>query len=120
MICARGATRCSNPATILRMAGCSLADIADLLGHRDLATTQIYATVQQEHLRAIVGTLTPLVTANSEPVSLKSVTRPGFTTQGSRKLLESKASQDRNEKVAERVGFEPTVEFPLHTLSKRA
>jgi len=22
--------------------------------------------------------------------------------------------------VAERVGFEPTVEFPLHTLSKRA
>jgi hypothetical protein len=25
-----------------------------------------------------------------------------------------------NEKMAERVGFEPTVEFPQHTLSKRA
>jgi hypothetical protein len=28
------------------MAGVSLADIADLLGHKDLATTQIYAKVQ--------------------------------------------------------------------------
>src|SRR6187399_2621584 len=27
---------------------------------------------------------------------------------------------DENRKLAERVGFEPTVEFPLHTLSKRA
>lgn len=46
----------------LRMAGVSLADIADLLGHKDLATTQIYAKVQQEHLRAAVSKLTPLVT----------------------------------------------------------
>ena len=38
----------------LRMAGVNLADIADLLGHKDLATTQIYAKVQQEHLRSIV------------------------------------------------------------------
>src|SRR3954468_20862285 len=30
----------------------------------------------------------------------------------------SKSSSSRS--VAERVGFEPTVEFPLHTLSKRA
>ena len=29
-----------------------------------------------------------------------------------------RASPER--RVAERVGFEPTVEFPLHTLSKRA
>ena len=28
--------------------------------------------------------------------------------------------EDETVKMAERVGFEPTVEFPLHTLSKRA
>lgn len=44
----------------LRMAGVSLADIGDLLGHKDLATTQIYAKVQQEHLRTMVSKLTPL------------------------------------------------------------
>src|SRR5881628_1290577 len=49
------------------MAGVSLADIADLLGHKDLATTQIYAKVQQEHLRTVVGKLTGLV-----PVAAKS------------------------------------------------
>ena len=47
--------------THLRMAGASLADIADLLGHKDLATTQIYAKVQQEHLRGVIAKLTPLV-----------------------------------------------------------
>lgn len=67
-ICKRAGIR---PATVhalrhsfgahLRMAGVSLADIADLLGHKDLATTQIYAKVLQEHLRAAVGKLTPLV-----------------------------------------------------------
>jgi len=45
----------------LRMAGVSLADIGDLLGHKDLATTQIYAKVQQEHLRTMISKLTPLV-----------------------------------------------------------
>ena len=44
----------------LRMAGVNLADIADLLGHKDLATTQIYAKVQQEHLRNAISKLTPL------------------------------------------------------------
>lgn len=47
--------------THLRMAGVSLADIGDLLGHKDLATTQIYAKVQQEHLRSVVAKLTGLV-----------------------------------------------------------
>jgi len=47
----------------LRMAGVSLADISDLLGHKDLATTQIYAKVQQEHLRGVISKLTPLVGA---------------------------------------------------------
>lgn len=45
----------------LRMAGVSLADIGDLLGHTDLATTQIYAKVQQEHLRAMASKLNSLV-----------------------------------------------------------
>jgi integrase len=44
----------------LRMAGVSLADIADLLGHKDLATTQIYAKVHQQHLRSAVGKLAPI------------------------------------------------------------
>ena len=42
------------------MAGVSLADIADLMGHRDLSTTQIYAKVVQEHLRKAAGKLAPL------------------------------------------------------------
>lgn len=46
----------------LRMAGANLADIGDLLGHKDLATTQIYAKVHQEHLRSVIGKLTPLIT----------------------------------------------------------
>src|SRR5579862_6916251 len=37
----------------LRMAGVSLADIGDLLGHRDLATTQIYAKVQRSEERRV-------------------------------------------------------------------
>jgi integrase/recombinase XerD len=45
----------------LRMAGVNLADIADLLGHKDLATTQIYAKVQQEHLRTVIAKLAPVV-----------------------------------------------------------
>lgn len=44
----------------LRMSGVSLADIADLLGHKDLATTQIYAKVHQEHLRAALAKLAPI------------------------------------------------------------
>ena len=42
------------------MAGVSLADIADLMGHRDLSTTQIYAKVVQEHLRKAAAKLAPL------------------------------------------------------------
>ncbi len=58
----------------LRMAGANLADIGDLLGHRDLATTQIYAKVQQDHLRSVVSKLKPLVgkvvKRENEPKSL--------------------------------------------------
>jgi hypothetical protein len=45
----------------LRMAGVNLAGIGDLLGHKGLATTQIYAKVQQEHLRTVISKLSPLV-----------------------------------------------------------
>lgn len=68
----------------LRMAGVSLADIGDLLGHKDLATTQIYAKVQQEHLRTMVSKLKPLVgeVDGGKPhtrrlLESKSVTTPG-------------------------------------------
>ncbi len=67
-ICQRAGLRSSNVHALrhsfgahLRMAGVSLADIGDLLGHKDLATTQIYAKVQQEHLRAVMSKLTPLI-----------------------------------------------------------
>jgi integrase/recombinase XerD len=51
----------------LRMAGVSLADIADLMGHRDVSTTQIYAKVVQEHLRLAAAKLAPLVQLEAQP-----------------------------------------------------
>jgi integrase/recombinase XerD len=52
-------------ATHLRMQGVSLADIGELLGHADLASTQIYAKVYQEYLRGVVAKLTPLMGADA-------------------------------------------------------
>jgi len=67
----------------LRMAGVPLANIADLMGHRDLATTQIYAKVQIDHLRDAVSRLSPILS----DVSLKCVT-PGVSGEREgRKLL---------------------------------
>jgi hypothetical protein len=40
-----------------------------------------------------------------------------FNAEGA-DLDDARAKRERS--LAERVGFEPTVEFPLHTLSKRA
>jgi site-specific recombinase XerD len=60
----------------LRMAGVSLADIADLLGHKDLATTQIYAKVQQEHLRTAISKLTPMVIDATAVPPAQPVTEP--------------------------------------------
>jgi hypothetical protein len=73
------------------MAGVNLADIADLLGHKDLATTQIYAKVLQDHLRQVVGKLSPLVSP-AEPeqpdkMSLENVTQAKIANLDSRKLL---------------------------------
>ena len=58
------------------MSGVSLANIADLMGHRDLTTTQIYAKVQMEPLRNAVEQLTPLVPTDP---SLESVTQGGVS-----------------------------------------
>ena len=70
----------------LRMAGVSLADIADLLGHRDLATTQIYAKVHQEHLRTAIAKLTPVVTDTTtipaQSATLESESRPSTPVRG--------------------------------------
>lgn len=60
----------------LRMAGASLADIGDLLGHKDLTTTQIYAKVQQEHLRAVISRLKPLMSEVQGSDGVKSLPAP--------------------------------------------
>ncbi len=78
----------------LRMAGVPRANIADLMGHRDLATTHIYAKVQMEHLRSDVSRLSGLV-AFPEP-SPKTVT-PGLSGgRGARKLLQEGDLADEN------------------------
>lgn len=59
----------------LRMAGVPLASIAELMGHADLATTQIYAKVQMEHLRDEVGRLASLVEVPPREMSRENVTR---------------------------------------------
>jgi hypothetical protein len=75
------------------MAGVNLADIADLLGHKDLATTQIYAKVQQEHLRGVVAKLAPLVSDEKlqadDEMTLKRVTQAASGKEDSRKLLKN-------------------------------
>ena len=48
-------------ATNLLRRGASLGEIGQLLRHRQPTTTQIYAKVQQEHLRTMVSKLKPLV-----------------------------------------------------------
>jgi integrase len=52
------------------MAGTSRADIADLMGHEDLGTTQIYAQVQQKHLRTVISKLSGLVSNTVPPESV--------------------------------------------------
>jgi site-specific recombinase XerD len=73
----------------LRMSGVPLANIADLMGHADLATTQIYAKVQIEHLRDAVNQLAPLVPPSAEAVSPKRVTSAKHSRDASPKLLET-------------------------------
>ena len=89
------------------MAGANLADIADLLGHKDVATTQIYAKVQQEHLRTVIGKLTGLVpaAAKSSDASLKRVTQVDPISNEDQKFLTEGDLQDEGNGMAEREGF---------------
>jgi len=91
----------------LRMAGVSLADIADLMGHKDLATTQIYAKVEQQHLRSVINKLTPLVPLEVSP---ESVTRRTNPRDGNTKLLMKKGIGKDWARLAEREGFEPSAQ----------
>jgi DNA-binding transcriptional MerR regulator len=88
----------------LRMAGVSLADIADLMGHKDLATPQIYAKVEQQHLRDVVTKLTPLT---SDQVSLKSVTQEDLEKSEQINLLLISRLGEQQGELAGRQGFEP-------------
>ncbi|MBI4450276.1 tyrosine-type recombinase/integrase [Candidatus Uhrbacteria bacterium] len=78
----------------LRMAGVNLADIADLLGHKNLATTQIYAKVQQEHLRSVISKLSPLLPDVARDASLECVTQGKSRAASSSNLLESGTKQE--------------------------
>jgi integrase-like protein len=91
----------------LRMAGVSRADIADLMGHKDLATTQIYAKVEQQHLRSVVTKLTALVPTDA---SLKCVTRRTNEQVDDGKLLNGNDFMEGGLELAEREGFEPSVQ----------
>ena len=95
----------------LRMAGASLADIGELMGHKDLATTAIYAKVQQEHLRSVIGKLTPLAPVEND-VSLKRVTQPKDEEGDDKKPLPTNGLEKPKEELAGRQGFEPRYHGP--------
>ena len=93
----------------LRMSGVPLANIADLMGHKDLATTQIYAKVQMEHLREAIGRSTPLVPAE---MSLGNVTQLQSAGLRERKVLGEEGLEERAADLAGRQGFEPRFHGP--------
>jgi Phage integrase family len=74
----------------LRMAGVPLANIADLMGHKDLATTQIYAKVEMAQLRDAVSRLSSLA------LSPETVTCGPLEGGRSRKLLKEKSLEVGN------------------------
>jgi hypothetical protein len=74
------------------------------MGNKDLATTQIYAKVEQEHLRAVVTKLTPLI---SDQVSLKSVTQEDLGEIEDNNLLLLNGLWEQRGELAGRQGFEP-------------
>ena len=91
----------------LRMSGASLADIADLMGHKDLATTAIYAKAQQEHLRSVITKISPLVPPVGGDASLKRVTQPTDRTLSDEKVLTASRLEAPQEEVAGRQGRVP-------------
>jgi integrase/recombinase XerD len=88
----------------LRMSGVNLADIADLMGHKDLATTQIYAKVEQTHLRAIISRLSPLVLSDVPP---KCATQRDLEEMPRNNLLLISGLGEAWEDLAGRQGFSP-------------
>ncbi len=91
------------------MSGVPLANIADLMGHKDLATTQIYAKVQIEHLREAIGRLIALVPGE---ISLENVTQPIAAAGKETKLLEINYLEESETDVAGTQGFEPRFHGP--------
>jgi hypothetical protein len=77
------------------------------MGHKDLATTQIYAKVEQQHLRSVINKLTPLVPVEVSP---ESVTRRTNAQDGKPKLLMKKGIGENWARLAEREGFEPSAQ----------
>jgi hypothetical protein len=89
--------------TYLRMSGVSLPDIADLMGHADIRTTQIYAKVMQEHLRREIAKLAPLAELTGEVM-----VPPKGATSESRKEVKLLINQ-RVRRTKGRSGGETTV-----------
>ncbi len=113
----------------LRMAGVPLVNIADLMGHQDLSTTQIYAKVQIGYLRDVVSRLTHLVPSmpaesGSPAVGLipapeagvddATIEDSGLLPGGPRYALELNAQQLST--ILRRFGVEPPSE-PSHLVS---
>jgi|GEM_PF-5589292 len=73
----------------LRMAGVPLESISELLGHRDLSSTRIYAKADMTHLREAADRVGDLV-------SRENVTQRPICENGSRKGLETKGLQAGN------------------------
>jgi integrase len=48
-------------ASYLAMQGCSLIEIAEILGHRDLSMTKRYAHLSTNHLRGVLGNLNDMM-----------------------------------------------------------
>lgn len=68
----------------LRMAGVPLATIADLMGHADLATTQIYAKVELTHLREQAGRMQavlPKMTLENDTCGVEATTSACYLLQ---------------------------------------
>jgi len=86
-------------ASHLRLAGVSLDDISELLGHADRRSTQIYAKVNLEYLRGVMGKLAPM--------SHENVTQPETEGGDQRKSLPSGELRGRRRKMAGTQGFEP-------------
>ena len=74
------------------------------MGRADLATTQIYAKVQQEHLRRVISKLNYLVPVLVSPENVTGDVIPGKEKLN---LFISNEMEGANRELAGRQGFEP-------------